>query len=267
MRYINSSIFKVFLLTAPLFAQAELSAMDDTDMQSVSGKGIEIDANVDFVRDTVNTYDVTHDQAVHDLPGYTAAGLGSVYPNGESHSVSEYDDWSFSATDDTYIAYRQVIVDEFGNRLEDIGDGVGGLGDGYLNVFNSTENVKKEDTLNGYNVVYKNPQEGDYLIRKPAYIIMGEISGGISFTGLKFDFVSNFGYDNSKPLTDENSPRPAMKWTLPSQINFKNFEVSGLYVSTDEFIDRADNKLLGLRIDGPIYLPSATAAYVFVTSD
>lgn len=257
----NSSVLKTLFLSVPLLVQAELSAMDDTDMQSVSGKGIEIDANVDFVRDTVNTYDVTHDQAAHDLPGYTPAGLGSVYPNGESHSVSEYNDWSFSATDDTYIAYRQVIVDELGNRLID------NDGDGYLNIKDGANFDKRLGTLNKYNVLYKDPQAGDYLLRKPAYIIMGEISGGISFNGLKFDFVSDFGYDKLEPLTDDNRPRPAMKWTLPDQINFKNFEVSGLYISTDEFIDRADNKLLGLRIDGPIYLPSATAAYVFVTSD
>jgi hypothetical protein len=225
-----SPILGALLLAFPLMSQAELSSMDDTDMQSVSGKGIEIDANVDFARDTTVTYADS--------------------------------DWGMNATDDTFIAYRQVIVDEMGVRLTDTDN------DGYLNVSGGS-NVKKSDSLNGYNVVYKDPRPdgGDYLIRKPAYIMLGEISGGISFTGLKFDFVSDFGYDETLPLTEDNRPRPAMKWTLPEQINFKNFEVNGLYISSDNVIDRNDNKLLGVRLDGPLYLPSATASYVFVTSD
>lgn len=229
-----SLLFSICLSVMSFHAFSELSALDDSDMQLVSGKGIEIDASVDFTRDTPVSY-------------------GDL-------------DWGNNATDDTFVAYRQVIVDESGNRLQDIGDGPGGQGDGYINV-DGGANVKKEDTLNGYNVIYKNEQEGDYLIRKPAYIMLGEISGGISFTGLKLDFVSDFGYDKNLPLTEENKPRPAMKWTLPDEIKFKNFEISGLYVSTDNIIDRNDNKLLGARLDGPIYLPSATAAYVFVTSD
>jgi Family of unknown function (DUF6160) len=224
-------VFSTLLLAFPLICQAELSAMADADMQSVSGKGIEIDASVDFAQDTPFSYADS--------------------------------DWGTNATDDTYIAYRQVIVDELGNRLTDSDN------DGYLNVFNNGANVKKSDSLNGYNVVYKDPRPdgGDYLIRKPAYIMMGEISGGISFTGLKFDFVSDFGYDETKPLTEDNRPRPAMKWTLPDQVNFKDFEVSGLYISSDAIISKNDNKLFGVRLDGPIYLPSATASYVFVTSD
>ncbi|MEH6449216.1 MAG: DUF6160 family protein [Oleispira sp.] len=229
MIYKPSLVCSALLLALPLLAQADLSAMADTDMQLVSGKGIEIDANVDFSQDTTVSY----------------ANLA----------------WGTDATDDTYISYRQVIVDSSGNRLTDSDN------DGYINVFGGGANVQKSDTLNGYNVVYKNPQEGDYLIRKPAYIMLGEISGGISFTGLKFDFVSDFGYDEAMPLSAENKPRPAMKWTLPDQINFKNFEISGVYVSTDSVIDRTDNKLMGVRLDGPIYMPSATAAYVFVTSD
>jgi len=224
-------VFRTLLLAFPLICQAELSAMDDADMQSVSGKGIEIDANVDFAQDTTFSYSDS--------------------------------DWGTNATDDTFIAYRQVIVDEVGNRLTDSDN------DGYLNVFNNGANVKKSDTLNGYNVVYLDPRPdgGDYLIRKPAYIMMGEISGGISFTGLKFDFVNDFGYDETQPLTEDNRPRPAMKWTLPDEIKFKDFEVSGLYISSDNIISKNDNKLFGVRLDGPIYLPSATAAYVFVTSD
>ena len=231
MKYNNFSVLNTLLLAFPLLAQAELSAMGDADMQLVSGKGIEIDANVDFAQDTIVSYD--------DL------------------------NWGDSATDDTYVGYRQVLVDESGNRLTDSDN------DGYINVYGGGANVKKSDTLNGYNVVYKNPRAdgGDYLIRKPAYIMLGEISGGISFTGLKFDFVSDFGYDSTQPLTEDNRPRPAMKWTLPDQINFKKFEVSGLYISTDDVIDKSDNKLFGVRLDGPIYLPSATASYVFVTSD
>jgi hypothetical protein len=233
MKFEPSLVCSALLLAVPLFAQSELSAMDDTDMQLISGKGIVIDANVDFAQDTTVSYG--------DLA------------------------WGNNATDDTFISYRQVIVDELGNRLTDTG--TTGNDDGYLNVFGGGANVKKEDTLNGYNVLYKNAQEGDYLIRKPAYMILGEISGGISFTGLKFDFVSDFGYDSTQEITEENRPRPAMKWTLPDQIKFKDFEVSGLYISTDNVIDSTDNKLFGVRLDGPIYLPSATAAYVFVTSD
>ncbi len=227
---IKLSIVFSALFTCSIFVQAELSALDDIGMQSVAGKGIVIDANVDFTRDTAVSYSDSN--------------------------------WGNNASDDTFIAYRQVVVDNDGRRLTDSD------GDGYINIFGGA-NVKKSDGLNGYNVVYKNPRPdgGDYLIRKPAYIILGEISGGISFTGLEFDFVSDFGYDEALPLTEENRPRPAMKWTLPDQINFNNFEVSGLYISTDDVIDRNDNKLLGIRIDGPIYLPSATASYVFVTSD
>lgn len=229
MRFKASSVCSALLLTIPLLAQAELSAMADTDMELVSGKGIEIDANVDFAQDTVVSYD----------------NLA----------------WGNNATDDTYIAYRQIIVDEAGNRLADTDN------DGYLNVSGGGANVRKSDTLNGYNVVYNTDIDEGYFIRKPAYIMIGEISGGISFTGLKFDFVSDFGYDKDKLISDDNRSRPAMKWTLPEQINFKDFEVSGLYVSTDNIIDSTDNKLLGVRFDGPIYLPSATASYVFVTSD
>lgn len=239
MKFARSSLFTALFLATPLLVQAELSAMADTDMQLVSGKGIELDANIDFAQDTSVSY-------------------GDL-------------NWGNNATDDTYISYRQVIVDEDGKRLTDSNN------DGYINLHNGA-NVEKTKVLNGYNVVYKSiPGKADaakvggvsvdYLIRKPAHIILGEISGGISFTGLKLDFVSDFGYDSTKPKTNENKPRPAIKWTLPEQINFKKFEVSGLYISTDGTIDSTDNKLLGARLDGPIYLPSATASYVFVTSD
>jgi len=229
----------IFLSMTSIQVFAELSSLDDADMQLISGKGIEIDASVDFTRDTTVSYTDS--------------------------------DWGNNATDDTYIGYRQVIVDERGNRLVDAGSVNGN--DGYLNFYDNNNptstdgNVDKRRILNGYNVTYKAKQEGDYLIRKPAHIMLGEISGGISFTGLKLDFVSDFGYDENLPLTEENKPRPAMKWTLPDEIKFNNFEISGVYVSTNEVIDRNDNKLLGARLDGPIYLPSATAAYVFVTSD
>ena len=61
--------------------------------------------------------------------------------------------------------------------------------------------------------------------------------------------------------------KAALKWTLPEEIVFDNFEISGIYVSDDLTIDRNDNKIIGARIDGPIYMPSQTNAYVFVTSD
>jgi hypothetical protein len=214
--------FVLPLLLMPVLAQAELAPMADTEMENVSGKGIRIDANVVFARDTTVSYD--------DL----------VTP------------WGSNASDDNYFAYRRILVDSAGIVLKDNND------DGFIDA--GGNNIRKEDVFNGYNVKYKSEaeNEADYLIRDPYYVILGEISGGISFSGLELEFVSNFGTDNNKA---------ALKWTLPEEIVFDNFEISGLYVSKDLEISRDDNKIIGARIDGPIYMPSATNAYVFVTSD
>jgi hypothetical protein len=144
------------------------------------------------------------------------------------------------------------LVDNAGALLEDSN------GDGFID--DGTNNIRKENVFNGYNVKYKSEaaNDADYLIRDPYYVIIGEISGGISFSGLELEFVSDFGIDNNKA---------ALKWTLPEEIVFDNFEISGIYVSKDLTIDRSDNKIIGARIDGPIYMPSNTNAYVFVTSD
>jgi len=228
----------LFLVLSPLVSHAYLSPLDEDAMQSISGKGIEIDARIDFAQDT--TY------------GYT-------------------DDWSNSSTssrDDNWISYRRILVDTNGIELIDSD------GDGYINV-DGGANALKKDAHNGYNVTYKDEREdgGDYLIRKPYYVILGEISGGISFDGLQLDLVSDFG---------TNSNKAALKWTMPDKIEFHDFTIDGLYISEDEYIDKpgyhpeghanagqfyGDNKILGARLDGPIYMPSATSAYVFITSD
>jgi len=252
----KSLIITTSLLSGLLFltytSQAEMNAMADDEMEAISGKGIRIDANVDFAQDTQYTYDPVH------------VGLDHS-PDPDIHPVAEYDDWSLSATDDTWIAYAQIIVDDKGNVLEDRNL------DGYLDYDPSnippgkSGNIIKEDVFNGYNVVYKKESlagdgttSADYLIRKPHHIILGEISGGISFSGLELEFVGDFGADNKGA---------ALKWTLPEEIVFNEFEVSGIYISEDQFISRDDNKLIGLRIDGPIYLPTTPDAYVFITSD
>ena len=209
------------LLLCPVLAQADLAPMDESEMENVSGKGIRIDANVDFARDTTVSYD-------------------SATP------------WGNNASDDNYFAYKRILVDTSGVVLNDSN------GDGFID--DGTNNIRKENVFNGYNVTYKSEAENDadYLIRKPYYVIIGEISGGISFSGLELEFVSDFGTNNNKA---------ALKWTLPEEIVFDNFEISGIYVSDDLTIDRNDNKIIGARIDGPIYMPSNTNAYVFVTSD
>lgn len=209
------------LLLSPVMSQAELAAMADDEMESISGKGIRIDANVDFARDTTVSYD-------------------SAAP------------WGNNASDDNYFAYKRILVDNSGTLLEDSN------GDGFID--DGSNNIRKENVFNGYNVKYKSEaaNDADYLIRDPYYVIIGEISGGISFSGLELEFVSDFGADDNKA---------ALKWTLPEEIVFDNFEISGIYVSKDLTIDRNDNKIIGARIDGPIYMPSNTNAYVFVTSD
>jgi hypothetical protein len=217
-------------LLSPFFVNAELSALVEEEMQAVSGKGIRIDANVDFARNTAYSYTET--------------------------------DWSVSASDDTWVSYAKIMVDEQGRVLSDATTGID-ANDGYINydpASGKTGNVKRQDKdiLNGYSAKYLNEATGDYLIRKPYYMILGEISGGISFSGLELEFVSDFGI---------NKNRAALKWTLPDKIVFNQFEISGLYISEDEFISRDDTKLLGARFDGPIYLPSTPDAYVFVTSD
>lgn len=237
--------FLLSCILIPFSATAELAALAEDEMEAVSGKGIRIDANVDFAQDTLYTYDPVHVDGAH-----------AADP--DIHPAIEYDDWSFSATDDTWISYAQILVDDQGNILQDRNN------DGYLDYDPSnipsgkSGNIEKKDLFNGYKVVYKEQQAGDQLLRKPHYIILGEISGGISFTGLELEFVGDFG---------ENNNRPALKWTLPEKIVFDNFEISGVYISDDQFISRDDNKLLGARLDGPIYLPSTPDAYVFVTSD
>ncbi|MFT4764978.1 MAG: hypothetical protein ACI9OH_002084 [Oleispira sp.] len=214
-------IFLIPVLLSSVISQAELAAMADIEMESISGKGIRIDANVDFARDTTVSYD-------------------SATP------------WGNNASDDNYFAYRRILVDNSGTLLSDSNN------DGFID--NGTSNIRKENIFNGYNVKYKSaaPNDADYLIRNPYYVIVGEISGGISFSGLELEFVSDFGSDSNKA---------ALKWTLPEEIVFDNFEISGIYVSDDLTIDRNDNKIIGARIDGPVYMPSATNAYVFVTSD
>lgn len=220
---------KTILMLAlfPLVSYAELAPLNEEDMQSISGKGIEIDARIDFAQETTNIHN-----------------------------------------DDTWISYRRILVDTSGVELIDSD------GDGYINV-DGGGNVLKKDVHNGYNVTYKDERDdgGDYLIRKPYYVILGEISGGISFDGLQLDLVSDFGTNNNKA---------ALKWTLPDKIEFHDFTIDGLYVSEDEYIDKpgihpvghaqagqfyGDNKILGARLDGPVYMPSATSAYVFITSD
>ena len=213
------------LLLAPVCVSAELAPMADTEMENVSGKGIRIDAKIDFARDTTVCYD-------------------SATP------------WGTNASDDNYFAYKRILVDESGVLLSDSnGDGFIDNGGGAGSI-----NIRKENVFNGYNVKYKSEaaNDADYLIRDPYYVIFGEISGGISFSGLELEFVSDFGASNNKA---------ALKWTLPEEIVFDNFEISGIYVSDDLTIDRTDNKIIGARIDGPIYMPSTTNAYVFVTSD
>jgi hypothetical protein len=209
------------LMLTPVLAHAELAPMAESEMENVSGKGIRIDANVDFARDTTVSYD-------------------SLTP------------WGNNASDDNYFAYKRILVDTNGVVLNDNND------DGFID--DGTNNIRKENVFNGYNVKYKSEAENDadYLIRDPYYVIIGEISGGISFSGLELEFVSDFGTDSNKA---------ALKWTLPEEIVFDNFEISGIYVSKDLTIDRDDNKIIGARIDGPIYMPSHTNAYVFVTSD
>jgi len=228
----------LFLALAPLVSHADLAPLDEDAMQSISGKGIEIDARIDFAQDTTYSYG---------------------------------DDWSNNLTssrDDNWISYRRILVDTNGIELIDSD------GDGYINV-DGGANALKKDAHNGYNVTYKDEREdgGDYLIRKPYYVILGEISGGISFDGLQLDLVSDFG---------TNSNKAALKWTMPDKIEFHDFTIDGLYISEDEYIDKpgyhpeghanagqfyGDNKILGARLDGPIYMPSATSAYVFITSD
>jgi hypothetical protein len=211
------------------FAQAELSALAENEMEAVSGKGIRIDANVDFAQTSKYEY-------------------------------SGVDNWVTTARDDTWVNYAKILVDDEGRVLSDATSGVGS-NDGYINYHpdsGKTGNVTRETLLNGYNVVYKDEADGDYLIRKPHYLLIGEITGGIRFSGLELELVGDFGEGNN---------RAAMKWTLPEEIVFDQFEIAGLYVSEDQFISRDDNKLFGIRLDGPIYLPSTPDAYVFVTSD
>ena len=217
----------LMLVMFPLVSYADLAPLNEEDMQSISGKGIEIDARIDFAQDTTNIHN-----------------------------------------DDNWISYRRILVDTNGIELIDSD------GDGYINV-DGGANVLKKDAHNGYNVTYKDEREdgGDYLIRKPYYVILGEISGGISFDGLQLDLVSDFGTNGNKA---------ALKWTMPDKIEFHDFTIDGLYISEDEYIDKpgyhpdghanagqfyGDNKILGARLDGPIYMPSATSAYVFITSD
>lgn len=228
---------KNILLTlslVPVLVHAELAPLGEDEMELVSGKGISIDARVDF------------------------------------------------AQDDNWIAYRRILVDNNGDELLDTNN------DGYVNVAGGGANVQKKDAHNGYNVVYKDPRAdgGDYLIRNPYYVILGKITGGISFDNLQLDFVDKIVLRKDRELgADHIAQMPnkaALKWTLPEKIVFHDFEVEGLYVSEDKVIDKpgyhpdghpnageffGDNKVLGLRVDGPVYLPSATNAYVFITSD
>lgn len=221
------------LLLIPILANADLAPLGEDEMELVSGKGISIDARIDF------------------------------------------------AQDDNWIAYRRILVDTNGTELIDTDN------DGYINKDGGV-NVLKKDVHNGYNVVYENERDdgGDYLIRNPYYVILGDITGGISFDNLQLDFVDKIVLREDRELGAEHIAqmpnKAALKWTLPEKIVFHDFEVEGLYISENKTIDKpgihpaghanagefyGDNKILGLRVDGPVYLPSATNAYVFITSD
>lgn len=223
-------------LCGTMTAQAELKALDEAEMESVAGKGIRIDANVDFA----------------EAPAFE---------------------------DQNWIAYRRILVDESGNLLTDSD------GDGYLNINanpSSAEIDRRTDTNREYNWRSENAVDEDFQLRKPYYVMIGAITGGISFEGLEMEMVPDFAADfysqeELDRLPVDRDQLPALRWTLPEKIVFKNLEIEGIYVSEDAVIDKpyvdgsgvfhGDNKLLGARLDGPIYMPSATSAYVFVTSD
>jgi len=225
-------------LCGVMSAQAELKALDETEMESVSGKGIRIDANVDFA---------------------DAAAF----------------------QDQNWIAYRRILVDENGNVLTDSDN------DGYINLHGGGVNIDRRNsshTNREYNWRSPDASAEDYQIRKPYYVMIGAITGGISFEGLEMEMVQDFAVDFYTPqefaelnLPDDRDRLPALPWTMPEKIKFNNFEIEGIYVSEDAVIDKpyvdnngvfhGDNKLLGARLDGPIYMPSSTSAYVFVTSD
>jgi len=212
-------------------SQAELKALDEAQMEEVAGKGIRIDANVDFA----------------DAPAFE---------------------------DQNWIAYRRILVDENGNRLSDSDN------DGYINLHGGGVNINRTNsahTNREYNWRSQTATSTDddvYLIRKPYYVMLGAITGGISFEGLEMEMVADYGFDATQPESDTNKRRPALRWTMPEVIRFKDFEIEGIYISEDAVIDRStggvfggDNKLIGARLDGPVYMPSSTSAYVFVTSD
>lgn len=216
-------------------AHAELKALDETEMESVAGKGIRIDANVDFA----------------EAPAFE---------------------------DQNWIAYRRILVDENGNRLED----TDAIADGYVNVSGGGANVDRRSINREYNWRSEDSSAEDFLIREPYYVMIGAITGGISFEGLEMEMVPDFAADFYSPEQVAELPAgrdklPALRWTMPEVIRFKDFEIEGIYISKDAVIDKpyidsndvfhGDNKLLGARLDGPIYMPSSTSAYVFVTSD
>lgn len=87
------------------------------------------------------------------------------------------------------------------------------------------------------------------------FIIVDEISGSLELKGLKLDLISDF----------DRSGKPALQWTLPDEIEAKEFKSGGIYASsTKEVTPTTSAFLVGVELDGALALPANTQISVFV---
>lgn len=109
-----------------------------------------------------------------------------------------------------------------------------------------------------YTSDYANIDYNTAAVDKSYWLVFHELTGGIEFEGLKFDLVDTFGPTQS----DE-----AIVWTMPERIEFNQLDIEGLYLAdTNVVAGGNDRYIMGLSLDGSLYLPAQTKAYVFPTN-
>lgn len=95
-----------------------------------------------------------------------------------------------------------------------------------------------------------------------SYLVVDKIAGSIEFKGLALDLVSDLN----------SSGKAALQWTMPKEIEAKEFRTSGVYASDTKDIDTPTNVpnspstfLFSVEMDGTLQLPANTQLSVFVT--
>lgn len=90
------------------------------------------------------------------------------------------------------------------------------------------------------------------------WLVFNELTGGIEFEGLKIDLTDTFG---------PNQSEEAIVVTLPERIEFNQLDIEGLYLADSEIVTGGDDRyIMGLSLDGSLYLPASTKVNVFPTN-